>query len=532
MREKRARLAQPGPVPRSVPKDTLVELDGFHTTTVDVVRIARDRARVEAPADAWERVARGRAVVERALARDEPVYGLTMGVGPLRNYKLRPDEIESFNLDVVLGHATPVFPEERPTEQVRAMIVARVNGMLRGGSGVRPDVVRLLVEMLNRGVHPTVHARGVSVGESDLVPLAEVGLVMVGLGEAEYRGARLSGADALRQAGLEPLRLAAKEGIAIISANALSVGAGALDLHDAWTLLAAFDTAGAVMLEAFAANLSALDPAVDEARPFVGQRRRAQHLRALLKGSALFEPGRAMRLLDPLSFRCIAQVHGACDDALAHAEDLIARMLNASVDNPLVVIEEERLISTGNFESTALALAFDQVRLAFLRLIVMSVQRAQKLLWTEFSGLPNALATPTEARTSMFFNNVSRVMAALTAKAYGHAAPASLTYHPQLSQGADDYASMAPVSLAQTAELLEVVRCVAALELLVASRAIELRRPDRLGTGTARAFEWAGRVSRACQSETGETDLTRFVKEMRFDELLRMLGRGTARSAP
>lgn len=523
-------MTQQAPVPESASRGTSIALDGYHATIDDVVRVARDRAPVDPPAEAWERVARGRAVIEHALTQDAPVYGLTMGVGPLRFYKLRPDEIERFNLDVVLGHATPVFPEEGPTGQVRAMMVARVNGMLRGESGVRPDVVRLLVDMLNRGVHPIVHARGVSVGESDLVPLAELGLVMVGLGEAEYRGARLAGAHALRQAGLEPLRLAAKEGIAIISANALSVGAGVLYLRDAGMLLAAFDTAGAVMLEAFAAELSVLDPAVDESRPFVGQRRRAQHLRALLEGSALFEPGRSERFLDPLSFRCIAQVHGACDDALAHAEDLVERMLNASVDNPLVVIEEGRLVSTGNFESTALALSFDQVRLAFLRLIVMSVQRVQKLLWGEFSGLPDALAEPADARTRMFFNNVSRVMAALTAKAYGHAAPASLSYHPQLSQGADDYASMAPVSLAQTAELLEVVRCVAALELLVASRGLALRRPDRMGAGTARAFEWVEGVSRACRSETGETDLIRFIRDMRFDELLRMLGPEIARA--
>lgn len=508
---------------RGTSVDAPVVLDGYHATTDDVVRIARGRARVEPAAEAWERVARGRAIVERALAQNTPVYGLTMGVGPLRDRKLEPDEVERFNLDVVLGHATPVFPEEHPTDQVRAMMVARVNGLLRGGSGVRPDVVRLLVEMLNRGVHPVVRARGVSVGESDLVPLAEVGLVMVGLGDAEYRGARLPGADALRQAGLEPVRLAAKEGIAIISANALSVGAGALDLRDARLLLEAFDVAGAVTLEAYAADLSVLDPGVDESRPFLGQRRRADHLRALLRGSALFEAGRARGFLDPLSFRCIAQVHGACCDVLAHAEDLIARMLNASVDNPLVLLEEQRLVSTGNFESTALALAFDQVRLAFLRLIVMSVQRVHKLLWSEFSGLPGALALPTESRASMFFNNVSRVMAALTANAYGHAAPASLTYHPQLSQGADDYASMSPVSLAQMADLLEVVRCIVALELLVAARALELRRPTPMGAGTARAFEWAERVRRACQGETGETDLTRFVKELRLEDLLRSL---------
>ncbi len=505
---------------RGAPPDTHVVLDGYHATTDDVVRIARGRAQVDLAEGTWERVARGRAIVERALAQNTPVYGLTMGVGPLRDHRLEPDEVERFNLDVVLGHATPVFPEERPTEQVRAMMAARVNGMVRGGSGVRPDVVRLLLEMLNRGIHPIVRARGVSVGESDLVPLAEVGLVMVGLGEAEYNGARLPGADALRQAGLTPLRLAAKEGIAIISANALSVGAGALALRDARMLLDAFDTAGAVMLEAYAADLSVLAPAVDESRPFAGQRRRAQHLRALLRGSALFETRQARRFLDPLSFRCIAQVHGACCDVLAHAEDMIARMLNASVDNPLVILEEQRLVSTGNFESTALALAFDQVRLAFLRLIVMSVQRVQKLLWSEFSGLPGALALPTESRTSMFFNNVSRVMAALTAKAYGHAAPASLTYHPQLSQGADDYASMSPVSLAQTAELLEVARCVVALELLVAARALELRRPTAMGTGTARAFEWVERARRACQGETGETDLIRFVTDLRLEELL------------
>jgi histidine ammonia-lyase len=473
---------------------TIVLNEGLSTT--EIVLVARG-APLELSREAWQRIRDARAIIEATLEARTPTYGLNTGLGSLKKYVIDDDQIAAFNVDVIRAHAVTVSERHLTEEEVRAVIAARVSGFAQGGSGVRTELVELLIAMLNARVHPVVHHENSSMGEGDLAQLAQIGLVVMGQGKANFQGEELEGADALQRAGLEPLVLKAKEGLGLISSSACTVGLGALALHDALELLDAFDVAAALSLEGYAANLGTLDPAAVHARPFPGQRVRGERLRTLLHGSALWFQPRTLQ--DPLSFRCVAQVHGACDDSLRHAQTQLDYMLRARTDSPLVVTPDGYLIANGNFDATALALSFDTVRLALHRVMVMSSQRSNKLLWSDFTGLPTALAVERNARRGMTFNTISRALATIVAKAYAYCTPSSLSYTPQVTEGSDDYASMAPIALQQWRKLMRLMRSALAIELLYAAHAIELRSLTTAATAVTAAIPSSLRLSPALQ---------------------------------
>ena len=272
-----------------------VVLDGKSLTLDDVVRVARHGERVELAPSALERMARARAVVEEALTRGDEVYGLTTGVGERKRIKVSADEVEDFQRLMILNHRVGQGPPA-PRDVVRAMLLRLANGFAGGTAGVRPELAEGLVQALNEADEPTVRILG-SVGEADLAPLA----------------------DAAHGVFLERgVRLAPGEGLALINSNAFSTGFAALAIADAQRLRAALDVAGALDLEAFAANLSILHPAVADLRPFEGLRTTVLALRGLLAGSSLWDPGAARSLQDPLTFRCLPQLHGVARDALTY----------------------------------------------------------------------------------------------------------------------------------------------------------------------------------------------------------------------
>jgi histidine ammonia-lyase len=471
---------------------TSILLDGETVRILDVVQVACNRQQVSLSDGAWEKVRRSRAVVEAMLLGEAPIYGLNTGVGSLKKYRLSTPEVEAFNTQVITGHAAAISADTASTDDVRAMMLVRANGIARGGSGVRAEVVQLLLEMLNRGVHPIVHPNFASVGESDLSPMAEIGQVMIGLGQAEYQGEILDGAEALRRAGLTPLRPQAKEGLAIISANAYTIGKGILLLHDLRKLLETADLAAALSFEGFAANMSILEPDVANARPFSGQSARIENLRRLLEGSYLWQTPR--NLQDPLSFRCVPQIHGACDEALRFAEVALERKLNSAEDNPVVALERGILLSNGNFDSTITTLALDTLRLGFNQIASIATKRIQKLLWAEFSGLNTVLAKTQHAGEGMFLNSLGRAAVALSAEIKLLSTPASMVEVAEFNEGIEDHTTLAPLSLKRSIELLQIMQTIVALEMFVAVRAIELRGIEpggtkRLGFGTARAAD-------------------------------------------
>ncbi|MGH9295604.1 MAG: aromatic amino acid lyase, partial [Acidimicrobiales bacterium] len=340
--------------------DRVLTLDPGRALDIEGLRQVVDGRPVGLSSAARERVRAAREIIDETVASGAAVYGLTAGLGHARDQRLSAASLAEYQVGIILSHAGGVGPP-LSTAAVRAAMLARLNSATRGGGALTERSAEMLVRFLNAGVHPVVPEIG-SVGASDLMHLAAVALVAIGLGEAEYRGNVLTGGDALAAAGLGALQLEAGEGLALVSANSFSIGMGCLVAARARQLVEEADVVAALSLEAVEGNLSVIEPAVGVAKPVPGQIATIRHLRSLLAGSPLFEPGRASSLQDALSFRVIPQVHGAARELVDALRSAVELELNAMDDNPLVWIPERRLISNGNFHPMAMALHFDALR--------------------------------------------------------------------------------------------------------------------------------------------------------------------------
>ncbi len=339
-----------------------VILTGNDLSIEAVVRVAHGQVPVDASSLARELVARSAAVVNELLCQSAPVCGLTAGLGAFSSRRVAPEDNRRFQHNILVSHAAGVGPPYE-SSVVRAIMIARLNGLARGGAGVQPEVFDLLLAMLNAGIHPVVPTRG-SIGMSDLTQLAHLSLPIIGLGEVEYQGVTLPASVALEQAGLQPVQLAGKDALALCSSNSASVGHGALVLADAFDTLACADLAAALTLEAYHGNVAPLAEEVQTIRPYSGQLASAERIRMLLVNSSLWDPTPRRRIQDPLSLRCTTQVHGACLDALFSVRGTVETELNSTGDNPVVLADRRAIVSNGNFHPAALAMAFDLVAIA------------------------------------------------------------------------------------------------------------------------------------------------------------------------
>jgi histidine ammonia-lyase len=344
----------------------------------------------------------------------------------------------------------------------------------------------LLLAMLNAGVHPIVPSIG-SIGVADLAPLSHLALTLLGQGHAEYQGTIGTGSDALARANLQPIEFTGKDGLALISANAASVGHGALVVQDCADALDALNVAAALSCEAFRANLSPLDPRVQAARPAPGQREIARRLTQLLERSALWQPGAARRVQDPLSYRCLSQVHGAALAALWQARDHIELELNSAAESPLVLPDTNELRSNGNFHIPGLAIAFDALGIALAHAALLCVQRCQRLYSPALSGLPLQLTAHGPAHSG--FATLQKTLTTLYNELRHLANPASLDSLP-VSEAVEDHAPMAANVVAKTAALVPLLRYLAAIELLSAAQGVDLRplESKALGYGARTAY--------------------------------------------
>ena len=440
-----------------------------------------DGAQVELDDGARAKIAAGRAVVDRALTAGEAVYGLTTQVGHGKDTRLTEEEIRGEQQFLVMSHSGGIGPP-LPAAIVRAALAVRLNGIARGGSGAGVAVAEILAAMLNAGVHPVVPETA-SVGAGDLPQMAGLAQVAIGMGRAEYRGEVLSGGEALRRAGIAPLVLGGKDGLALISANGVSVGQAALVVARAARVAEAADVAAALSMEATGANTSVLDPAVGRAKPIPGQVAAADHLRVLLAGSPLLGPGGARSVQDALSFRVVPQVHGALREYVTSARSAVTAELNAAADNPLVSVPGQALISNGNFHPMVLAIACDALRIALAQVGQLS-ERRMSHLWDAFfrqltSGLPPTVAYGLQLRYPA---------AALFPELKQLAAPATLDT-PPLDLGVEDHGTGAPLSVRKTDAALGLLEDLLAIELVLA-RDLLAAAPARpvLGAGTGAAL--------------------------------------------
>ncbi len=441
-----------------------VVVDGETLTLEQVVRVARAGEPVSFSADALERMRESRRLVERVVARGDPVYGLTTGVGVRKRIALAPDELDEFNRRLIENHRAASGPYVRE-EAVRATMLRLANGFAKGTAGVRPELAERIVAALNDGAAPSVRLLG-SLGQADLAQLAD-----------------------LAHGLLHDFPPAPKEGLALLNNNAFSTALAALAVHDCERLLDALDVAAALDLEAFAGNVSILHPRVAETRPYPGLQASLDRLSALLAGSYLWTNGAARNLQDPLTFRCLPQVHGAARDTLSFVHGQLAIELNASQENPLLVPAEERIVSVANFDVLPLAAALDFLRIALAPVLTSANERLVKLLEHPFSGLPEGLAVERGlAEDSLAEFGI--VGPALAAEARLLAQPVSFevstTTH---AEGIEDRMTMAPLGARRTAEMVELGERIVAIELVVAAQAVELRGPLALGAGTRRALD-------------------------------------------
>ena len=478
-----------------MPPKTLV-LDG-QPLSIDDVRDVAVRMRPVAIGDgARERMQASRDIVERALADGSTVYGLTTAFGALKHIVLRAlhvDEADAeqaalageqdiqaaFNRAAVLSHLVGHGPPA-PESVVRATMMVRAQGFTQGHSGVRPAVADAYVAALNAGFHPKVRSVG-SLGMSDLAPLAEIAYSLMGEGED---------AGALAAEGLEPIVPQAKEGIAMMSANAFSVGWACLAVTDAEVALDGLDASAALSYEGVLANTSALRPEVAEARPFAGARATLEHMRELLAGGELLDGDIARELQDPLSFRVVPQTNGAARDALAHAREQLSIELRSAGDNPFVSLSADGLISAGNFDSTPVAIAIDYARLGLAHAATIAAERVQKLLNARFSGLATYLRADDElADDGLAMLGYSAAAAAGELRLL--AGPVSLeTPTTSVDEGVDDRVVLTALASRRFAEMVALARHVTAVELVCAAQAVDLRdRRKRLGDGTARIYD-------------------------------------------
>jgi histidine ammonia-lyase len=460
-----------------------VQLTGRDLRPADVVSIARHGQAVEIAPSGRARIEAAAVALGRAVEAGTPIYGVTTGLGQRVVHELdAAGDAGAVSLRTLRGRATAVG-EPLPREVVRAAMAVRLNGLCAGGAGAGLAVADGIGALLERGVHPVIPRIG-SVGAGDICLLAFLGLTLVGEGRAELSGQRMESADALQRAGLKPITLGPKDGLAILSSSAVSVGAAALAAHDAAELLEAVQVSAALSMEGFRANLSPLEPRAVAARPAPGQQWAAERLRRLLAGGELTAPGAARRLQDPLSFRTVSQVHGAVSVALGWLEEALTPELDGAGDNPLVIADEARVISTGNFHVPALSLALDAVAIAVAQAASLVSERFARLIAGRVSGLPDNLTERGASRSG--FAAVEKTAQALSREIRSLAAPRSL--EPAVGAGGveDDSTGAVAGALRLTAEL-ERFRLLVALELVAAAQAVDLARPARLGAGTAAA---------------------------------------------
>lgn len=453
-------------------------LTGLALSPSQVVAIARRGAKVEIEPEAMARMAASRQVVERYVAEDRPAYGLTTGLGSRVTHRLSVEDMAAFSRRTIVGRSVALGPPLED-EVVRGLMTVRLNGLLSGGSGAAPSVAEHLLALLNGGVHPVIPGIG-SIGAGDLCIMAHLGLALIGQGEMTHGGATLPAADGLSKAGLAPLELGPKDGLAICNASSYSAARAALALADAEDALALAQATASLTLEGFRANLSPLDPRAIAARPQPGQAWAAEDLGRLLGNSLLFEPGQARRVQDPLSLRCLPQVHGSLRAVLDFLAPSVDAELNGTADNPLVSIEDDEILSTGNFQTPLLGLALDSLTQALGQIAGMSLNRSGRLLIERLSGLPANLSP--KGLGSSGFAPLLKAGEALLAEIrhLGYPVPQENRWG---ADGVEDEITNAPLAARKAQDTIWRLRLLLAIELSIAAQAVELAAPARIGSG-------------------------------------------------
>jgi histidine ammonia-lyase len=475
-----------------MPRNPTLIITGNDLTLEQFSQVVFNLAPVKLAPAARVRMTRAHRLVEAISHRKQPVYGINTGFGKLSDARIERRQIEELQLNLVRSHACGVG-EPLTDAEVRGMMLCRANALAKGHSGVRPEIVAMLLELLNRGVHPLIPSRG-SVGASgDLAPLAHLALVLLGEGEASFRGHRMKGMATLRKNHLKPLHLGPKEGLSLLNGTQSMLSLGSISLLSAEILMDTADVAAALSLDALKGTPTAFDERIQKLRPFPGQLRSATNVRRLNAGSEIrLSHLDCSKVQDAYSLRCVPQVHGAVRDTLTFARETLETELNAATDNPLVFPNEQEILSGGNFHGQPLALALDFMCIALTELASISERRIERLINPEYGDLPPFLTSSPGLNSGLMMLQVTA--AALTSECKVLSHPASVDSIPT-SGNKEDHVSMGMGAALKLKNVIENLRNVLAIEFLCAAQGVDFLAPLKPGRGAQKAYQLVRSVS-------------------------------------
>ncbi|MDR1731030.1 MAG: aromatic amino acid ammonia-lyase [Synergistaceae bacterium] len=463
-------------------------LNGSDLDLESLGKIANEGAEVAIAVEAEERLSAARQLVYDLAGENVPVYGFNTGVGWNRDRHIAEDYFKQYNENVIHSHAVGLGKAASEPE-VRAAMTIRLNCLLRGNTGIQPEIAHRFMEFLNLGLHPVIPERS-SVGESDITALAHVGLAMIGEGDVIYKGERMTSSEAHRLAGLRTIVPGPKDALAIINASAFGMGQGALILLDLLNLVNQADLIYALSLEALNGNTSPLDPRVHEARRLPGQAKSAALVRDFLEGSFLWSPDPQRPVQDPLSFRGGAYIHGSLRDALEYVVKYALIQMNCSDDNPCLLLDERRIISCSNFETTTITAGFEMLGIVLSHVSRMSCYRMIKLGTPAFTKLPRFLSPDEEAHVHAF-GTIQKTYTLLDTEIRHLSNPSTVDFMAVAGE-IEDHANNMPHVVQRLRRIVDNLKYIFGMEAMHAAQAITLRRqrdPDLpLGKGTEAAW--------------------------------------------
>ena len=493
-------------------------IEDGHLTIGDVVKVARNFETITLSEKAIAAVNKARAYVDEKLEKGEIIYGLTTGFGKFSDRFIPREDTAALQKNLIISHSCGMG-DPYPTEVVRGAMLLRINALARGNSGVRLETLETLVNMLNKGVHPVVPQKGSLGASGDLAPLSHIVLVMLGEGEAEYKGEVMSGKAAMEKAGIKTIELSAKEGLALINGTQIMTSMAALLCHDARLLAKTADIALAMTGEALNAITKAFDPKVHLVRGHKGQIESAENMARLLEDSKLSARVQPGKVQDAYSLRCAPQVHGASRDAIDYVYAAVEREINAVTDNPIVFSDEDDVISAGNFHGQPMALAMDFLAIAMAELSNISERRTERLVNPQLSaGLPAFLTEDGGVNSGFMIVQYSAASMVSENKVYCH--PASVDSIPS-SANQEDHVSMGTTAARKARMVLDNVQKVLGIELFCASQGIYFRGEDKLATATDALYKHIRKsVAPVKEDRVMYTELAKFDRMVKNGEVV------------
>jgi histidine ammonia-lyase len=459
-----------------------IVLNGKGVTLNAVMEVARQGRKVAIAPDAMQNLHKARELIFDLMDEGVPMYGCNTGVGWNKDIPITRESTTRFNSNLLHSHAVGITPYATE-EETRAALLIRLNTLLTGHTGISPHIPVMYAEFLNRGIHPLIPERG-SVGEADIGLLAHVGLAMTGEGHVLYKGNRVPSQNALKAENLAPVELGAKDGLAIVSSNALGSGQAAVTLCDALTLICASEIIYCLSLEAFGGNISPLNAKSHEAHGFQSSIRSAARMRDYLSGSYLYERGNGKSLQDPLCFRNGAHLYGTACQTLENAEKMLTVHFNHSDDNPCLILEDRAVVSCSNFDPLPWVLELETVALALSHISKAACLRSVKLATPTFSGLSRNL-TPDNAVIA--FSTIQKTFASLDAEIRLLAHPVSMDTF-SLAGDMEDLSTNAPMAAQKLRKIVDNLFYIVGIEWILAGQALDLRKGVTLGKETVTAF--------------------------------------------